>query len=125
MKQLFQEPDARIAALCDVNEESDYSMFYYGNTAGLKPARALVRKRYGQACPVYRDCNEMLDKEDIDAVLLATPDHSHAVISLAVIAKGKHLYCEKLEFDWKNMKVTNAPEANQFIKPDYREGWTI
>jgi len=95
MKQLFQEPDVRIAALCDVNDESDYSMFYYGNTAGLKPARALVRQRYGQACPVYRDYNEMLDKEDIDAVLLATPDHSHAVISLAVIAKGKHLYCEK------------------------------
>ena len=95
MKQLFQEPDVRIAALCDVNDESDYSMFYYGNTAGLKPARALVQQRYGQACPTYRDYNEMLEKEDIDAVLLATPDHSHAVISLAVIAKGKHLYCEK------------------------------
>ena len=95
MKQLFQEADVRIAALCDVNEESDYSMFYYGNTAGLKPARALVRQRYGQPCPTYRDYHEMLDKEDIDAVLLATPDHSHAVIALDVIAKGKHLYCEK------------------------------
>lgn len=95
MKQLFQEPDVRIAGLSDVNDESDYSMFYYGGTAGLKPALELVRQRYGQACPTYRDYNEMLDKEDIDAVLLATPDHSHAVISLDVIAKGKHLYCEK------------------------------
>ena len=95
MKQLFQEPDVRIAGLSDVNEESDYSMFYYGGTAGLKPALELVRQRYGQACPTYRDYREMLDEEDIDAVLLATPDHSHAVISLDVIAKGKHLYCEK------------------------------
>ena len=95
MKQLFNEPDVRIAALCDINDESDYSMYYYGGTAGLKPALELVRQKYGQPCPTYRDYHEMLDKEDIDAVLVATPDHSHAVISLAAIRKGKHLYCEK------------------------------
>jgi predicted dehydrogenase len=95
MQQLFQEPDVRIAGLCDINDESDYSMFYYGGTAGLKPALDLVRRQYGQPCPTYRDYNEMLDKEDIDAVLVATPDHSHAVISLAAIARKKHLYCEK------------------------------
>ena len=38
----------------------------------------------------------------------------------AAIRAGK-----KLEFDWKNMKVTNVPEANKFIKPQYRDGWTI
>jgi predicted dehydrogenase len=95
MKQLFNEPDVRIAALCDINEVSDYSMFYYGGTAGLKPALGLVQEKYGQPCPTYHDYNEMLDKEDIDAVLVATPDHSHAVVSLAVLAKKKHLYCEK------------------------------
>jgi len=95
MKQLFNEDTARVVALSDVNQESDYSMFYYGDTAGLKPARELVRKQYGQACPGYLDYREMLDKEDIDAVLLATPDHSHAYIALDVIAKKKHLYCEK------------------------------
>jgi predicted dehydrogenase len=95
MKQLFNEPDVRIAALCDVNQESDYSMFYFGGTAGLKPALELVKRKYGQACPGYHDYNEMLAKEDIDAVLVATPDHSHAIVSLAVIAQGKHLYCEK------------------------------
>jgi len=31
----------------------------------------------------------------------------------------------KLNFDWKNMKITNVPEANEFVKPHYREGWTI
>jgi predicted dehydrogenase len=95
MKQLFNENTARVVALCDISQESDYSMFYYGGTAGLKPARELVRKQYGQACPGYHDYKEMLDKEDIDAVLLATPDHSHAYIALDAIAKKKHLYCEK------------------------------
>jgi predicted dehydrogenase len=70
-------------------------MFYYGGTAGLKPATELVRRQYGQACATYRDYNEMLEAEDIDAVLLATPDHSHAMIAMAVLAKRKHLYCEK------------------------------
>jgi hypothetical protein len=32
---------------------------------------------------------------------------------------------KKLDFDWKNMKVTNVPEANEFVKPGYREGWSI
>ncbi|MHC4728059.1 MAG: Gfo/Idh/MocA family protein, partial [Planctomycetota bacterium] len=95
MKQLFNEPDVHITSLCDINEQSDYSMFYYGGTAGLKPALNLVRQKYGQPCPTYHNYNQMLDSEDIDAVLVSTPDFSHAVVSLAVIAKGKHLYCEK------------------------------
>ena len=95
MKQLFNEPDVHIAALSDVNERSDYSMFYYGGTAGLKPAQDLVRQRYGQACPGYKNYRQMLAKEDIDAVLVATPDFSHAMVALDVIENGKHLYCEK------------------------------
>ena len=95
MKQLFNEPDVHIAALSDINLSSDYSMFYYGDSAGLKPALNLVKRKYGQACPAYHDYNKMLDKEDIDAVLVATPDHSHVVVCLDAIAKGKHVYCEK------------------------------
>ena len=62
MKQLLNEPDAHIVALCDIKEISDYSMFYYGGTAGLKPALELVRQQYSQPCPTHRDYNEMLDK---------------------------------------------------------------
>ncbi len=32
---------------------------------------------------------------------------------------------KKLDFDWKNMVVTNVADANKYVKPRYREGWTI
>jgi len=46
--------------------------------------------------PKYTDWRKMLDKEKgIDAVLVATPDHNHAAISIAALRHGKHVYCEK------------------------------
>ncbi len=45
----------------------------------------------------YRDWREMLEKEanNIDAVVVSTPDHTHAVAAMAAIQLGKHVYCEK------------------------------
>ncbi len=45
----------------------------------------------------YKDFRVMLEKEDrnIDAVIVATPDHTHAVAAMAAIRMGKHVYCEK------------------------------
>ncbi len=45
----------------------------------------------------YKNFREMLDKEDknLDGVVVATPDHLHAPVSMAAIKRGKHVYCEK------------------------------
>lgn len=45
----------------------------------------------------YRDFRKMFDEmeKNIDAVVVATPDHTHAVAALAAIRRGKHVYCEK------------------------------
>jgi predicted dehydrogenase len=68
-----------IVALCDVDS------MYAAKTFGEYP-RA---KR-------YNDFRRMLDQQkDIDAVIVATPDHSHAVIALAAIERGKHVYVQK------------------------------
>jgi len=68
-----------IVALCDVDPN------YASGTIN----------RYPQA-KVYVDYREMLDKQkDIDGVVIATPDHTHAVISMAAIRAGKHVYCQK------------------------------
>jgi predicted dehydrogenase len=52
-------------------------------------------QRYSSA-KFYSDFREMLDRQkDIDGVVIATPDHTHAVIALAAIRAGKHVYCQK------------------------------
>ena len=68
-----------IIALCDV--DSDYS--------------AKTVSKYPQA-RVYKDYRVMFEKEkDIDGVIIATPDHTHAVITMAALEAGKHVYCQK------------------------------
>jgi len=68
-----------IIALCDV--DSDYA----GKTF----------RKYPNA-KVYKDYRRMLEQEkDIDAVVVATPDHTHAVIALAVMQSGHHIFLQK------------------------------
>lgn len=56
---------------------------------------ALAREKYPKV-PFYSDFRRMFDRaKDIDAVVVSTPDHTHAVISMAAIELGKHVYCEK------------------------------
>lgn len=101
-RALFQENDARIVAVCDPNERSDYDRFYYKGVAGRGPVKQEIEKRYAGAgkdstgCAEYLDFREMLEKEKgLDAILCATPDHAHAVVTMAAIQSGKHVYCEK------------------------------
>ena len=71
---------ANFVALCDVDDE---------RAAGTFNAHPKARR--------YKDFREMLDKEadNIDAVTVGTPDHIHAVASMAAIKAGKHVYCQK------------------------------
>ncbi len=71
---------ANIVALCDVNDERAAGSF-----------RAFPRARR------YKDFRVLLDKEanQIDAVTVGTPDHIHAVASMAAIQAGKPVYCQK------------------------------
>ena len=48
-----------------------------------------------EKAPKYRDFRRMLDRESIDAAIITTPDHSHAVIALACMERGIHVYVEK------------------------------
>jgi predicted dehydrogenase len=53
-------------------------------------------KQYYPKATIYRDYRRMLEKEkNIDGVVVAVPDHSHAVLTMAAIQLGKHVYCEK------------------------------
>ena len=74
-----QFPDHNIVALCDVD---------WAHAAG-------TFKKFPLARP-WKDYREMLEQQkDIDAVVVATPDHVHAFASVAAMRMGRHVYCEK------------------------------
>ncbi|MCK4887322.1 MAG: Gfo/Idh/MocA family oxidoreductase [Planctomycetes bacterium] len=93
---LLSNSDVNIVALCDVNTGSrDYPEFISDRHGGLDAGIAIVKEKNGRLCKGYQDYRQMLEAEDIDAVVIATPDHSHAVITMAAINKGIGVYCEK------------------------------
>ena len=71
-------PDANIIALCDVDQ----------NRAG--PAR----KEFPKAV-FHEDYRRVIDMKEVEALVISTPDHTHACIAAAALRAGKHVYCEK------------------------------
>ena len=62
----------------------------------LKRAHDWVNSTYrNQDCKAYSDFQELLARDDIDAVAIGTPDHWHSLISIAAARAGKDIYCEK------------------------------
>jgi len=85
MSRAFLPNDGfRVAAVCDVD------------TTRREDAKSRVDKRYGNSdCAAYVDYQELLARDDIDAVMIATPDHWHANQIIHACKAGKDIYCEK------------------------------
>jgi predicted dehydrogenase len=80
--ELDKSENIRFKAVCDI---WPYKLTLYRNRL-----RALKHD-----VTAYEDYKEMLDKEDLDAVIVATPDWMHAPITIAALNAGLHVYCEK------------------------------
>ena len=81
---MVAEPDVQFVAICDVR------------ASRRQAVKAMADAKYGNHdCAMYRDMFELLARPDIDAVLIATGDHWHAVGSILAIKAGKHVYSEK------------------------------
>jgi len=84
LKNFLTCEDLRVLAVCDVDANH------------RQRAKQTVDAAYGnQDCAGYNDFREMLARDDIDTVLIATPDHWHAILAIEAAKAGKDMYCEK------------------------------
>ena len=80
----LSEPDCRVLAICDT--------FF----SRRQTARDDVNARYGNTdCRTIADFRELLARDDLDAVVISTPDHWHVPMAKLAIAAGKKVFCEK------------------------------
>lgn len=89
ISKFLQYPEIEVVAVCDV-----YAMRrdlyktkvdeHYAKNGGT-----------GKPCASVNDFREITEREDIDAVCIATPDHWHAIITNSALSHGKDVYCEK------------------------------
>src|SRR5687767_3961381 len=87
---VLNQKDVQVVAVCDVvAERRDH-------------AKQMVEKKYGEAkkgeyrgCDAYTDFRKIIERKDIDAVVIATPDHWHAIPCILAAKAKKDIYCEK------------------------------
>lgn len=97
MEAFLKHADVQGVAVCDVhNRHHREREWGEGRALGREVGKEIVDKKYGNAdCAAYVDFRELIARDDIDAVMVATPDHWHAAITLAALRSGKDVYCEK------------------------------
>jgi predicted dehydrogenase len=83
LREFLAHPDVRIGAICDVDRTH------------LDRAIAVVEKEKGYKPQGFGDFRQLLDKKEIDAVAIVTPDHWHAIPTVTAFQAGKDVFVEK------------------------------
>jgi predicted dehydrogenase len=83
-EKFLNDSRVQFVAACDVDGKH------------LETAVEKINRHHGtDDCAAFEDFRELIDREDIDAVHVSTPDHWHAVASVRAMQSGKDVYCEK------------------------------
>jgi predicted dehydrogenase len=105
--------DVRVLAISDVDGTRLNRAKKATEARYAKDTKAGVYK----GCDLYNDFRDVLARKDIDAVVIATPDHWHALVAIAAANAGKDIYCEKpmSHTIHEGRAMVNAVTANQRI----------
>src|SRR6266542_3879605 len=83
--------DVQVVAICDVDRNKRERAKARTETSyGAKKSSGMYK-----GCDTYNEYERIIERKDIDAVMVITPDHWHALISLAVMKSGKDVYVQK------------------------------
>jgi len=112
LKHFFKDDRVRVVAVCDVEPNR------------REAAQKTVHDRYAKqretgtfkGCDTYGDFRELLARDDIDAVVISTPDHWHAITTIESCRAGKDVFCEKP----LTLKLADTKAAQ--IKSDTTDG---
>jgi predicted dehydrogenase len=94
----MNQPDVDIAAFCDIYEPyllRDQSLVDQRYIKNLGSQIPKMGEKFTGGVEKYKDFRKLLEKKDIDAVAIATPDHWHALQMIAAVKAGKDVYVEK------------------------------
>jgi predicted dehydrogenase len=121
MNQFMRQSDVQVVALCDVDSSHHRDLAPgKGPAFGLRPTKQKVDQKYaesGTGVFATSDFRELCARDDVDAVLIATPDHWHALCTQHAIRNGKDVYCEK--------PVTHTFHEGQLVYREVAERKTV
>ena len=92
----------QVIAVADPMKEGSHYGYKGEETGGREAGKKIIDAHYSQAankpvkaCTTYADFREMIEKEDLDAIQISTPDHWHAYMAVYGARKGLHIYGQK------------------------------
>lgn len=93
--------NAKIVALCDADQKH------------VDQSASTVEKKFGYKVDTATDYREILDRDDVDAITIAAPNHWHALMTIHGLQAGKHVYTEKpvCHTIWEGRQMVNAMKA--------------
>ena len=111
LKHMLTVPGITVVAICDTDPERLKAGIAAATAAGSHPE-------------AYTEYRKLLDRKDVDAVVIATPVDLHKEMAIAALEVGKHVYCEKpMAFDVEQCRMVTAAAAS--AKGIFQQGFQL